>query len=142
MSLREQNFRDLGGMLTKNGGSIKTGVLYRTSSPSRFSIDERAEFDKFEIKTLVDLRTTRELAMPMNQFEPGGATIVHIPLIEHVRENWKNPEDQTPPATAGRHYEMLSDGMDAVVAVMKALSRDATYPAVVFCGAGPDRTGI
>ena len=73
------NFRDLGGYPTKDGKSIKWGVLYRSSSLSDATTDDEKYLSKINLKTIIDLRTIDEIQSEPD-IVPNGINYYHLPI--------------------------------------------------------------
>lgn len=133
------NVRDLGGYPGRDGRRVRTGMLFRSSSLHRLQ-DARAWRD-FGARCVVDLRYDRERdAFPLPDFIVDDT---HAPLLpDHWRsdaEAKKRPADEFLSLV---FHDMLELGGDSVRAVLHALARPDAYPAVFFCMAGKDRTGV
>lgn len=55
------NFRDLGGYATGDGRSVRWGRLYRSDALHDLTSDDVARLRELGLRTVVDLRTEREL---------------------------------------------------------------------------------
>ena len=51
------NLRDIGGYPTRNGGRVKTGVLYRSTELDKLAGEDMTTFGRLGIRTVFDLRT-------------------------------------------------------------------------------------
>jgi protein-tyrosine phosphatase len=133
------NVRDLGGYPGHGGRGVRRGMLFRSSSLHRLR-DEAAWHD-FGARCVVDLRYDRERdAFPL----PGFITNdTHAPLLP---DHWRSdPEAKKGPAEtflSGVFHDMLELGGQSVREVLHALATPDAYPAVFFCMAGKDRTGV
>ena len=74
------NLRDLGGYKTDAGGTVRTGVLYRSAALCDISGDDVATLDALKIKTVIDLRGEREREKRPDRV-PAGARVVHADVI-------------------------------------------------------------
>lgn len=133
------NVRDLGGYPGLDGRRVRTGMLFRSSSLHRLS-DERAWQD-FGARCVVDLRYDREReAFPLPEFITHDT---HAPLLP---DHWRSDEEaKRGPADeflTSVFHDMLELGGDSVRDVLHALAQSDAYPAVFFCMAGKDRTGV
>jgi len=137
------NWRDLGGLPTRTRDLVvRPRRLFRSSSPSRFAPAEQLALAALNLRSVIDLRTTVEVARSAGAPIALGAQVVHLPLFETVRPNWIAAADQTPKATAVRYLEMLDDGRRPLAAVVRQIARPEATPLLVACSAGRDRTGI
>ncbi len=133
------NVRDLGGYPGVDGRNVKRGMLFRASSLHR--LDDELAWREFGARCVVDLRYDREReAFPLPEFITNDT---HTPLLPN---HWKGSEAARalPPAehlTAVYHL-MLELGGQSVREILAALAEPDAYPAVFFCMAGKDRTGV
>lgn len=135
------NFREVAGLHTRSGRQIKRGLLFRSDSLHKLSEAEASLFSLTAApKTIVDLRSTDE----MNRFGAG-------PLADVVR--YRHMPIAVAPGAASVAlnqtgslldvYVQMADASGPVVAdVIRLIGSPDVLPAVVFCAAGKDRTGI
>ena len=132
------NLRDLGGHPVASGGRVRRGAVYRAASVHRFGGDGLPP-----IRTLIDLRSPSELASEGECPPFHGATVLHHPVLTAL---WTVPVPDAPEEIAAflaeRYLEMLTVGGAAIAGVIAALAREDRLPAVFFCAAGKDRTGV
>jgi hypothetical protein len=137
------NFRDLGGLSTRDGGTTRTGLMYRSDALHHLAPADVTRLGDLGVRTVVDLRSSAELEHT-GRGPLASTTIdfVHAPLSHsdggvHV----------LPPSLLdgdlGRHYvESLADRTETLATVIRCLADDALLPAVFHCSAGKDRTGM
>jgi protein tyrosine/serine phosphatase len=136
------NFRDLGGYVGLDGCAVRWRTLFRADGLHRLDGDDLATFAELGIRTVVDLRTTAELA-ERGRFEPGDAAYHHLPIIETIwdRESFQ-PDDDPAEFLADRYLEMLDVGDHAITGALSLVADPANLPLVFHCAAGKDRTGV
>ena len=136
------NVRDLGGLPTEDGRSIRRGLLYRGDGVHRLAGDDLEKARTLALRTVVDLRTGGEI-------ERGGRFPVeeypvdwhHLPILERM---WS--EDDLVATTGAvdflcdRYVDMLRSGGPSIPA-SSSLAADGT-PMLFHCAAGKDRTGV
>jgi protein-tyrosine phosphatase len=137
------NFRDLGGYPTSAGVPVLARHLYRADGPHALSDADRRRLDGLGLATVIDLRTADEAS----QRGTYGAVLrdvveYHVPMIDVLPDlddlsRWVDPE-----VVADRYRDMLNEGQDTLAEVLAILSDPTSYPTVVHCSAGKDRTGI
>lgn len=143
------NFRDIGGYETADGRHVKHGFFYR-SAPIVFQTDEdRAEFAKLNMKTILDLRSPEEVAQtPDDTVE--GCTYIHSSAIPFENEDGGN-FDMTELIRKGElqklaHYviEVYKSlpFQNPAYQILFDLLREDKAPLVFHCSAGKDRTGF
>lgn len=80
------NFRDLGGMETADGRRIKPHRLLRCGHLHDVTTeDQRRLTEEYELKTVIDLRTSGEMARKPDVVLPG-VTYIHCPIFENQAE--------------------------------------------------------
>lgn len=99
------NFRDLGGMETADGRHIKPHRLLRCGHLHDLTEDDRRRIvEEFRLKTVIDLRTSGEMARKPDVVLPGVA-YVHLPIFENQAEGVTR-ETVTEEDPVGRMIEM------------------------------------
>lgn len=80
------NFRDLGGMETADGRHVKPHRLLRSGHLHNLTEEDRRRLtDEFELKTVIDLRTTGEMRRKPDVVLPG-VEYIHCPIFENQAE--------------------------------------------------------
>ncbi len=151
------NLRDVGGWPLLQGGSVRTGVVYRSAGLDRLDDDGRAAFDGLGVGTVFDLRTAVEVAERPDNL-PEATQLVCLDVLADA-EHAAPAELQrifSDPATAGDH---LVDGQaeryfeDAYRGFVTLRSARTAYrrlfegvaaadgPVLLHCATGKDRTG-
>jgi protein-tyrosine phosphatase len=147
----QPNFRDLGGLPTKDGRYVKWGTIYRSGKLSDLKKAELTYFSKLGIRTIVDLRNNIEIAKDPDRY-PKGVNYIQISL-----------SDKEGKAYSRLKQMVLKEGYrrtkarDLFVDVMKSfadtLARDVKpvfdfmlsdkedIPMLYHCTGGKDRTG-
>lgn len=134
------NVRDLGGLPVAGGGEVRRGALFRGAGLHRVDATAAAALAALGLHTVFDLRTPGELER-FGSFEAVEHARVHAPMM---RSTW-HPEGDEGAAVEmlGRRYAtMLETGREAVRAVIERLGEPDAFPAMFFCAAGKDRTGV
>lgn len=133
------NVRDLGGYPGTDGRLVRRGMLYRSSSLHR--LDDAKAWEAFGARCVVDLRYDRErTAFPLPDFIVNDT---HAPLLP---DEWRsNPDLKAGPAhefLTSVFHDMLELGQQSFRDILHELAQPDAYPAVFFCMAGKDRTGV
>lgn len=127
----------MGGLETSDGGRLRHGLLFRSGKITR----DRLPF----AKTLLDLREEEG-----GRTERHSAKVFHFPLDfdEKVKKRLspillrKNVEPQILKVYSDAYQEMVAPLAEHLAALVEILSVPEAYPAVIFCKAGKDRTGL
>lgn len=128
------NARDLGGLPTSDGGAIEPGRLFRSAAPHALAPEAQAELP--ELRTAIDLREPAESATHPPNLEHTDAEVLALPIVDG-QVNLRRT------ATLDAFYtELLRRCGPQFARAAAALARPDALPAIVFCSAGKDRTGM
>ncbi|WP_343048291.1 tyrosine-protein phosphatase [Cellulomonas humilata] len=150
------NLRDVGGRATADGGTVATGVAYRSAELAAGSVSTDPVLAGLRIRTVVDLRTDAERTSRPDQL-PEGA---QLRVLDVLADLPSAAAAQIPAALAGGGADALA-GLDLSGQMLDVYRRlvvggaarqayaglvrtviDAERRAVLFhCTAGKDRTG-
>ncbi len=135
------NVRDLGGLPTGDGGTIRKGVLFRGDGVHRLAGDDLERARGLGLRTVVDLRTVAEIERGRFPVDQHPVDWVHLPILHAL---WS--EDELV-ATVGavdflreRYLEMLVSGGPSLARLVELTA--AGTPLLFHCAAGKDRTGV
>ena len=140
------NFRDLGGWRTDDGRTVKWNRLYRADSVHLMTdADVQHARDDLGVRTLIDLRSDLEVT-----FGGVGALAEAVALRQHAPFRSRPidapagaaSDDRSPDAMVAQYLGILEHSSDLIVDAVKAVATDDGLPAVFFCAAGKDRTGV
>lgn len=150
------NVRDLGGLVTQDGGQTVPARLLRGDNLQELSPSDVARLvGDIGLTTVVDLRSTAELVAegpaPLDAVasvrhahhpilpEQGSATdvVADVLLTRDDQDRSRYPADPL----CGHYLGYLDDRPDQVVAALRSVAT-ATGAALVHCAAGKDRTGV
>lgn len=138
------NVRDLGGLRTIAGDTVRRGVAYRADGLHRLPAEEIERLSALGVRTVVDLRTLGEIDAAAS-LAAEGIAVVHLPVL---REVWAHDsfdgDASVDPVTflVERYLEMLDEGGAAIAAIFELLAVDGRRPLAFHCSAGKDRTGV
>jgi protein-tyrosine phosphatase len=142
-----RNLRDLGGYVTDEGRRVRWRTLFRSGTLGPFDAGDRVRFAGLGIRTLCDLRTSRERAR--EPFALDGliaAQDYHSWDYDTVHE-WRKALGSNRTQSAARAvmfavYEALPDRFaDRFTILFRMLAQGQT-PLLFNCAAGKDRTGV
>lgn len=138
------NVRDLGGLSVVGGGHVRRGCVYRADGLHRLPVAEVERLGAMGVRTVVDLRTTGELAKDAS-VRAEGILVVHLPVLREVwTDGVLSPGETADPSAflVGRYLEMLDQGQEAIAGVFELLASATRRPLAFHCSAGKDRTGV
>ena len=149
---QENNFRELGGYKTKDGRTVKKGLLYRSAALGSMNERELKALEKMGIRSILDFRSRLEEAAFPDPPVPG-ATNYHISAM---RDNDGNDVDYSPSAillaaakepgfnkvaALTRHaYSFIVFDSEAYQKMFELMLNEKT-PLLFHCTQGKDRTG-
>jgi protein-tyrosine phosphatase len=144
------NFRDLGGYPGRDGRHTRWGRLFRSDALHELTAADVARLRDLGLRTVVDLRTERELHRSgRGPLEPEPVAFHHLAVVqEGVRGTVTvDAEALAAPAPAGddlaeRYLWYLEVGRASLATALTLLGEDERYPLVFHCAAGKDRTGV
>lgn len=142
------NFRDLGGYPAVGGRLTRWGLLYRSDTLHELTPGDVAHLRRRGLRTVVDLRTERELATTgRGPLAPEPVAFRHLAVVREGEGRSAEGEALAAPAPVGddlaeRYLWYLDVGRSALVEALGLLGHPAHYPLVFHCAAGKDRTGV
>ena len=136
------NFRDLGGYENSEGRTTRWRRLFRSDALYALTAADLTTLQSLDVATVIDLRSPHEIAYT------GRGLVDQSPI--HVAEINTTPTlevSMIPSADdAARldeiYWRYLTTGTVNFVDALRALSRVESYPAVMSCFFGKDRTGV
>lgn len=137
-----QNFRDVGGLRTTDGRTVRTGVLYRSDSPHGASAEDVALLaGDLGVTAVVDLRSEREVAEEGHQDGfPVTVRRHHFPIAGGAGNAVEAAASGE--RLAARYLEYLEEHSDSIVAAVRTVAEETGGASVVHCRVGKDRTGV
>jgi len=145
------NFRDLGGWQTDDGRVVRWGRLFRADSVHMLtSADADHARDELRLRTLIDLRSDVEVeVMGAGLLAEAGMPRHHVPLtsrrgaaLDSAQAAGAAAADRSPDTLVEQYLTTLEVSSDLIVEAAGALAQSDALPAVFFCSAGKDRTGV
>jgi protein-tyrosine phosphatase len=150
------NFRDLGGYPTRDGGRVRSGLVYRSTDLGKLPPGDPA-FAQLGIRSVYDMRTELERAAEPDRLPDGAELIVVDVLRGHkgaapaeLHRVLSDPEAAkallgdgkavTLFVSAYREIVSLDSALDAYRLFFSDLALDHT-PALFHCTTGKGRTG-
>jgi protein-tyrosine phosphatase len=134
------NFRDVGGYRAADGLSTRWRSLYRSDGLHLLTSADRKDVGRLGLSSVIDLRTPDEVAAqgPVQV----GASVFQLPLAEVLPDAGGPACAAEPARIAESYYATAVAGVDTVREIFAILTDPSSYPAVLCCSSGVDRTGI
>lgn len=148
------NFRDVGGLPTRDGRSLRAGLVYRSDALDALDADDLAVLASLSPRVCCDLRSDGERLQRPHRWPAGAeprvlnlavATDIRVLMPELVRELRDNATAEGAGALMRHLYRDLTTVCVPVLKQVFALLLDEQaehLPLVVNCTAGKDRTGF
>ena len=148
------NFRDIGGLPTRDGRQTRVGLVYRSDALDALDADDLAQLASLSPKVCCDLRSDGERLQRPHRWPIGAeprvlnlsvATDIRVLMPELVQELRNNATAEGAAALMRHLYRDLPTVCAPVLKRVFALLLDEEteqLPLVVNCTAGKDRTGF
>ncbi|MFB6719586.1 tyrosine-protein phosphatase [Kribbella sp. NPDC056345] len=130
-----RNARDVGGLPTADGRTIRYGVLIRSESLQYLTPEGVEAVRRSEVSRILDLRTDREVGDAPTPFT--GSPIA----VRQLLADPADPEHGQPTIVAACTW-MLDRRPTLFAAAVKAIADEPEGAVVVHCHGGKDRTGM
>lgn len=145
-----RNFRDIGGITTADGATVKSGLLFRAGVLHHLTADDYAKIDAFGIRTVIDFRDVEE-----RQNEPTTWLASDVEIV-----NWDYAMSFGDDIDLNDMLRMMAASEAGAESMMAALYRTMVEqqkphyqamfeellapsgPVLFHCTAGKDRTGV
>lgn len=142
-----QNLRDMGGYYTPDGKMTRWGKVFRSGKLANISDSDSARLESLGIKTIIDLRTYKEVnATPIRYMK---ANITHIPIgvgklaeaFQLIQERRMRKGDALV-FMQDEYLQFVSDNTDQFAKILEQFQNRDNYPILICGGYGKDRTGF
>ncbi|WP_116364567.1 tyrosine-protein phosphatase [Parahaliea mediterranea] len=135
------NFRDMGGYQTRDGHTVRRGLLYRSGVMTGLTADDVDYLADFDFATVVDLRSSEERELFPNRWAKA-AEIDYISLDYSMIDMMKAGMQDGERPDMATLYKSLPYSIKPQLKQYFAQAVAGHAPLVVNCSAGQDRTGI
>jgi protein-tyrosine phosphatase len=133
------NFRDSGGYATRDGRSIRWRTLFRSDSHHALTPAGMQAVRDLGVRTSIDLRAEHESEVQPSVFENDGSIIYRQLPLKAEGSDTRAPRAANLPEL---NRMFLDTSHDSFSRILHALAEPQTFPIVVNCAAGKDRTGL
>ncbi|MGK6319638.1 tyrosine-protein phosphatase [Sphingomonas sp. DT-204] len=142
-----QNFRDLGGYRTRDGRTVRWGLLYRSGAMNGLTEADFAYLDRIGIRTVCDFRSTDERKAAPVRWPDGKAPKVFADdykldmggLDFRAAKSWNGDQAHRMMASL---YPRLLEQFNGQYRRMFEQFLAGNVPLAFNCSAGKDRTGV
>jgi protein-tyrosine phosphatase len=130
------NLREIGGYATTDGRITRWGQILRSDSLQGLSAEGQQQLLAYPLRSIIDLRHTTEIEGAPNVFAQAPEVIYHhIPLLDVRDEDWSKID-------LWQVNKNLLDEQVGLKQVFTVLASKDTFPVLIHCTAGKDRTGL
>jgi protein-tyrosine phosphatase len=134
-----RNVRDLGGVPTRDGGRIRSGVLIRADDLANLTVAGIDAVRAAGVRRIIDLRGSVEIEQQPSPFADDDR-YRWLPFIDEVADRERDPVAE---ATLLATYQgSVRRNARNIVAGLRAVAGAPAGSVVVHCAAGKDRTGV
>ncbi|MBE9461557.1 tyrosine-protein phosphatase [Dyadobacter subterraneus] len=144
------NFRDIGGIKTMEGKTVRWGKIFRSDNLAGLKKSEFRKFNDLHIQTVYDLRTANEIKGKEDKL-PENVNYVHFSTVKDNGDllaqlknkviNGEISEEKSIELTLELYTGCVSENLPTVRTLLqKVLASDE--PVLYHCSAGKDRTGM
>lgn len=133
------NFRDLGGLQTRDGRRLRSGRVFRSDT-----LQALTAADVIHLREVVGLRGVVDLRRPDEVLSEGRGPLGEATEIRYVNVplDMAATEGVAPEDVMRHLYLGCLRSEVRLVRAVEELSEMADYPVVFHCAAGKDRTGV
>ena len=137
------NFRDIGGYAAAGGKMVRWGQYYRSGGPLDLSPSDLEAVRRLQLSAILDLRTNDEVnTRPGFGVVAPSASVVHLPMTDLLPEADELPHWSDAAFVADQYFVMLDKARPTIAEAIAILTDPMSYPVLVHCSAGKDRTGV
>ncbi|SEM94942.1 protein-tyrosine phosphatase [Stigmatella aurantiaca] len=150
---RLSNFRDVGGLKTADGRTLRTGVLFRSDELSRLNAEDWVKLRGLGIQLICDLRSPGERQKRRLRLPDASIRVVNVPLHEQATQDGsrrkllgflfgKTGGERFREFSRAYYHHIAFEQTARIREVITLLAGEQSLPAVIHCTAGKDRTGF
>lgn len=147
-----KNFRDLGGVQTKDGRTVKKHMLIRGTTLVKLTTKDIDKLkNEYKLSTIIDLRTKKEVEEKPDEIVED-VKYYHMPIlteaavgVSHEKKVRSFKSLVMMPSMEDMYVKMVTDDcLDNLVNAMRKILTmpEEDYSVVFHCTVGKDRTGI
>ena len=136
------NIRDLGGLVTADGRTVRSGRVFRSDNPKRLTDRGREQFaSEVAPRVVIDLRIPLEFRREGYDLGPG-IEIVNCPMTPQSGINQEQIDAGMCDNLIDDYLRQIEVNGRYVAQALSIVAEPDRQPIVVHCTAGKDRTGI
>jgi protein-tyrosine phosphatase len=145
--ISQPNFRDLGGIITKDGKKIKHGLIFRSGDLHSISDEDITKLEETGLATIIDFRSERERGWSPDKMIKTVRQTLNITIPDAVRDLATEYMEQNNLAgleslLISEYRRMVNHHRMKYAEFLGILATTVDLPLVFHCAAGKDRTGL
>jgi protein-tyrosine phosphatase len=143
----QHNFRDLGGLRTKDGRTVRNNLLFRSGAFDRITPADKRKLEKLGLSLIIDFRSDREVEKhPTPEFSTL-KRIVRIPIVDAARDVAmeyleKNDVEGLKTLLVRDYIRLVNNHQPEFREFFRIVAETEDLPLAFHCAAGKDRTGL
>jgi protein-tyrosine phosphatase len=150
IALSQLNFRDIGGLPIRAGGTVRPGILFRSEGPASFAEDHRGELADLGFRAVADLRSSIERDKAPHTWCGTDCRLIALDMNTDLRaggeDMWqtlgRDPSAERASEVMAHNYALMPKAFLPHLPVMVDALLAGQTPMLVHCTAGKDRTGV
>ena len=147
------NTRDIGGYITGDMGTLRSGQIIRSDRLSRLTANDFQKLEEMGLKTVIDLRTRKEHDESPTVWEGDNPPrFFHFPVGD-ANNDWFRAQrkmfkkNRFTQRQSLEHmidgYRMIAEeGTTSYQKLMEVVLDESNWPVLIHCSAGKDRSGV
>lgn len=137
------NVRDLGGLPTADGRTVRFGRILRADNVDGCSPLDVEQLTALGVTHVLDLRAKDEVAERADDAAISALTRSRLPLLARNLDRDANPMNAATSFDFAHHYVTFTTvGAVHTVAALTDVAKHSEGGTVIHCAAGKDRTGV
>ena len=137
------NVRDLGGLRTVDGRTIRSRQVVRSDNPK--SLTEQGHADLFDVvapRTIVDLRMEVEVEREGYVVAGDLVTVINHSMLPQSGVTPEQIEAGMADNLVEDYRRQIEANAASIIAALELMAEASSRPVIIHCTAGKDRTGI
>jgi protein-tyrosine phosphatase len=143
----QHNFRDLGGVPSKDGRTVRQGLLFRSGDLHSITDRDIQTLSDLGLAMIIDFRSPRECAKRPHRLIPGVRETILLPIFDAPRDlaaryvGEGNGEGLSQ-LLVHEYERIVTNYVNEYRQFLHAVAHNPNVPLVFQCSAGKDRTGL
>ena len=147
------NTRDIGGYLTSDLRTLRSGQIIRSENLSRLTASDFQKLEEIGVKTVIDLRTDKEHDQAPTVWQGDNPPrFFHFPVGD-AHNDWFNAQrkmmkrnrftqEQALEHMVEGYHMIAEEGPPSYQKLMDVVLDQSNWPVLIHCNAGKDRAGV